>query len=119
MAVEKITHYFDYKSPYAYLAQAETYQLARDYDVTVDWLPLTLHIPSFLGSAEVDPSGKVLSENRNAHQWRRVKYSYMDCRREANRRGLGDSRPTENLRQFDRPHRHAVRQTPGRLPGLS
>ena len=34
------------------------------------------------------PSGKVLSENRNAHQWRRVKYSYMDCRREANRRGL-------------------------------
>ena len=88
MALEKITHYFDYKSPYAYLAQEETYQLAQDCDVAIDWLPLTLHIPSFLGSAEVGADGAVLSENRNAHQWRRVKYSYMDCRREANRRGL-------------------------------
>src|SRR5262249_12295570 len=25
---------------------------------------------------------------RNAHQWRRVRYAYMDCRREASRRGL-------------------------------
>lgn len=88
MALEKITHYFDYKSPYAYLAQEATYRLARDFDIEIDWLPLTLDIPSFLGSAAVDASGKVLSENRNAHQWRRVKYSYMDCRREANRRGL-------------------------------
>jgi 2-hydroxychromene-2-carboxylate isomerase len=30
----------------------------------------------------------VLSEERNAHQWRRVRYVYMDCRREARRRGL-------------------------------
>ena len=30
----------------------------------------------------------MLQEARNAHQWRRVRYSYMDCRREANRRGL-------------------------------
>lgn len=88
MAREKITHYFDYKSPYAYLAQETTYQLAQDFDIELDWLPLTLHIPSFLGSAEVDATGKVMSEQRNAHQWRRVKYSYMDCRREANRRGL-------------------------------
>jgi 2-hydroxychromene-2-carboxylate isomerase len=29
-----------------------------------------------------------VEESRNAHQWRRVKYGYMDCRREANRRGL-------------------------------
>jgi 2-hydroxychromene-2-carboxylate isomerase len=83
-----MTHYFDYKSPYAYLAQEATYQLAQDFDIEIDWLPLTLHIPSFLGSAEVDATGKVISEQRNAHQWRRVKYSYMDCRREANRRGL-------------------------------
>ncbi len=80
--------YLDYKSPYAYLAQAATYRLAQDFDIEIDWLPLTLDIPSFLGSAEVDATGKVLSEKRNAHQWRRVKYSYMDCRREANRRGL-------------------------------
>lgn len=88
MSLKKITHYFDYKSPYAYLAQADTFQLQEDYDVEIDWLPYTLDIPSYLGSAEVDASGKVLRESRNAHQWRRVKYSYMDCRREANRRGL-------------------------------
>ncbi len=88
MAIKTITHYFDYKSPYAYLAQADTFQLLEDYAVEVDWLPCTLDIPSFLGSAEVDTAGQVLHESRNAHQWRRVKYSYMDCRREANRRGL-------------------------------
>lgn len=83
-----ITHYFDYKSPYAYLAQEETFRLQDEFDVVVDFLPYTLDIPSYLGSAEVDAAGKVLSEARNAHQWRRVKYSYMDCRREATRRGL-------------------------------
>ena len=88
MATTTITHYFDYKSPYAYLAQAETFQLEDEFDVTVDFLPLTLDIPKFLGSAEVDDTGKVRTEERNAHQWRRVKYSYMDCRREATRRGL-------------------------------
>ncbi len=88
MAIKKITHYFDYKSPYAYLAQADTFQLQEDYDVEVEWLPYTLDIPSYLGSAKVDATGTVLEESRNAHQWRRVKYSYMDCRREANRRGL-------------------------------
>jgi len=88
MAIKTITHYFDYKSPYAYLAQEETYRLQEDFDAQVDWLPYTLDIPSYLGSAEVDTTGQVISEARNAHQWRRVKYSYMDCRREANRRGL-------------------------------
>jgi 2-hydroxychromene-2-carboxylate isomerase len=88
MAIKKITHYFDYKSPYAYLAQADTFQLQDDYDVEIDWVPYTLDIPSYLGSAEVDTTGQVVRESRNAHQWRRVKYSYMDCRREANRRGL-------------------------------
>jgi 2-hydroxychromene-2-carboxylate isomerase len=88
MAITTITHYFDYKSPYAYLAQEETYRLASEFSGEINWLPLTLDIPSFLGSAEVDNTRKVLHEARNAHQWRRVKYSYMDCRREANRRGL-------------------------------
>lgn len=83
-----LTHYFDYKSPYAYLAQEETFRLQDEFDVIVDFQPYTLDIPSYLGSAEVDAAGKVLNETRNAHQWRRVKYSYMDCRREATRRGL-------------------------------
>lgn len=88
MAIKTLTHYFDYKSPYAYLAQEETFRLQDEFDVQVDFIPYTLDIPSFLGSAEVDDAGRVVEETRNAHQWRRVKYSYMDCRREANYRGL-------------------------------
>ena len=80
--------YTDYKSPYAYLAKDLTYELERQTGVTLDWLPYTLDIPSYLGSAKVDTAGDVLEQSRNAHQWRRVKYSYMDCRREANLRGL-------------------------------
>jgi 2-hydroxychromene-2-carboxylate isomerase len=83
-----ITVYTDYKSPYAYLAKDLVYDLAREAPVRLDWRPYILDIPSFLGSARVDASGNVLEEARNAHQWRRVRYSYMDCRREAQKRGL-------------------------------
>jgi 2-hydroxychromene-2-carboxylate isomerase len=80
--------YTDYKSPYAYLAKDFVYELERDTGARLEWLPYTLDIPAYLGSAKVDASGAVLEASRNAHQWRRVKYSYMDCRREANRRGV-------------------------------
>src|SRR3979490_2917777 len=71
----QVTVYFDYKSPYAYLAKDLAYQIERD-------------TPSFLGSARIGADGSVLEENRSAHQWRRVRYSYMDCRRQALKRGL-------------------------------
>jgi len=83
-----VTAYIDYKSPYAYLAKDLAYELERDFGAHVDWLPYVLDIPSFLGSARVDGSGRVIEEQRNPHQWRRVRYSYMDCRRQARRRGL-------------------------------
>jgi 2-hydroxychromene-2-carboxylate isomerase len=88
MAERNVTIYIDYKSPYAYLAKDLAYPLERDYPVRLDWLPYVLDIPSFLGSARVDDSGGVIKDERNAHQWRRVRYSYMDCRREARKRGL-------------------------------
>jgi len=83
-----LTAYIDYKSPYAYLAKDPTYELERDFRVHIDWLPYVLDIPSFLGSARVDDTGNVIEEQRSAHQWRRVRYSYMDCRRQARKRGL-------------------------------
>ena len=83
-----ITVYIDFKSPYAYLAKDPAYELADEFEVRLDWLPYVLDIPSFLGSARLDESGRVIEENRNPHQWRRVKYSYMDCRRQARKRGL-------------------------------
>jgi 2-hydroxychromene-2-carboxylate isomerase len=88
MAQRMIKVYSDYKSPYAYLAKDLVYELEDKTGVALDWLPYTLDIPAYLGSAKVDAAGNVVEASRNAHQWRRVKYSYMDCRREANRRGL-------------------------------
>ena len=70
--------YIDYKSPYAYLAKDPAYELEREFAIRFDWLPYVLNIPDFLGTVE----------GRNPHQWRRVRYSYMDARRLANRRGL-------------------------------
>jgi 2-hydroxychromene-2-carboxylate isomerase len=84
----RVIHYFDYKSPYAFLAQEATFALSERPGVEVEWRPLTLDIPQYLGTAKVADDGSVIEASRNAHQWRRVKYSYMDCRREANRRGL-------------------------------
>src|SRR5690349_3585742 len=84
----RIRFYIDFKSPYAYLAKDPARDLARETGAAMEWLPYTLDIPAYLGSAKVDGAGDVLEQSRNAHQWRRVKYSYMDCRREANRRGL-------------------------------
>lgn len=88
MGDQLITVYSDYKSPYAYLAKDLVYELERDFAVAIDWLPYTLDIPSFLGSAKVDGQRQVLEADRNPHQWRRVRYSYMDCRRAARKRGL-------------------------------
>jgi 2-hydroxychromene-2-carboxylate isomerase len=83
-----VQHYFDYKSPYAWLAQVANEQLELEFGIPVERLPYTLDIPSFLGRAELDPNGQDIVGTRNDHQWRRVRYSYMDCRREASRRGL-------------------------------
>jgi 2-hydroxychromene-2-carboxylate isomerase len=83
-----VTVYTDYKSPYAYIAKDLIYQMAGETGAVLDWLPYTLDIPSYRGSAEVDDAGEIISENRTPHQWRQVRYAYMDCRREANKRGL-------------------------------
>jgi 2-hydroxychromene-2-carboxylate isomerase len=80
--------YSDYKSPYAFLAKDLIYTLEDEFDVRLDWLPYTLDIASYLGTAQVDEHGEVIESERNAHQWRRVRYSYMDCRRQARKRDL-------------------------------
>ena len=80
--------YIDFKSPYAYLAIADIRDLERDFHVRLTWLPYTLDIPDYLGSAKVDADGKVVEQSRSPHQWRRVRYSYRDVRRYANLRGL-------------------------------
>ena len=70
--------YTDYKSPYAFVAVKPTYELAETLDIELEWLPYTLRIEEYLGAVET----------RTAHSWRRVRYSYMDARRYANKQGL-------------------------------
>ena len=76
--VDRLIVYFDYKSPYAFLAVRPARGVAAAFGLAIEWRPYTLRIPEYLGSVD----------DRNDHQWRRVKYSYMDARRMANERGL-------------------------------
>jgi 2-hydroxychromene-2-carboxylate isomerase len=80
--------YLDFKSPYAYLAIGPTVEMARELGVAVDWRPFVLDIPSYLGSARLDQTGKVVEQARTAEQWSGVKYAYFDCRRYAALRGI-------------------------------
>lgn len=88
MAAHQLDIYTDFKSPYAYLAMEPAWTFERDFDLSLNWLPYTLDIASYRGSAEVDDNHNVLHEERTEYQWRRVRYAYMDARRHANLRGL-------------------------------
>jgi len=69
----EIKLYFDYKSPYAFLAMDPAFELPNRYRVTVRWIPYLLRI-----------KGK--GERSIYSEWK-ARYSYMDARRWANRRG--------------------------------
>jgi 2-hydroxychromene-2-carboxylate isomerase len=78
MPPRDLRFYLDFKSPYAYLAIEPMRTLERESGLKFIWLPYVLNIPDFLGTVE----------GRNDHQWRRIRYSYMDARRLANRHGV-------------------------------
>jgi 2-hydroxychromene-2-carboxylate isomerase len=80
--------YLDFKSPYAYLAKDPTYALENRYGIEIDWRPLTLNIGSYLGTAKVDDTGKVVEAKRTNRQWAAVKYAYHDAKRYARLRDL-------------------------------
>jgi 2-hydroxychromene-2-carboxylate isomerase len=74
----RVTIYTDYKSPYAFVANAKLFALEENEGVELDWLPYTLRIAEFMGTVG----------ERTPHFWRKVRYSYMDARRFANAQGL-------------------------------
>lgn len=78
MAGRTIRVYTDYRSPYAYLADADIQALAGKHDVALDWYPYILPIEQYLGT----------EDNRTGHQWRRIKYAYRDARRLSEEQGL-------------------------------
>ena len=65
--------YFDYKSPYAFLAMQPAFDLPERYNVEIRWIPYLLRI-----------KGK--GERSIYSEWK-ARYSYLDARRWANRRG--------------------------------
>lgn len=70
---EVVKLYFDYKSPFAYLASGPAFALPERYAIELRWLPFLLRI-----------KGK--GERSQYSEWK-AQYSYMDARRWANRRG--------------------------------
>lgn len=65
--------YFDYKSPFAYLAVEPAFALPERYAVELRWIPFVLRL-------------KGRGERSQYSEWK-AKYSYMDARRWANKRG--------------------------------
>ena len=73
MSAEPVKLYFDYKSPFAYLAAEPALALPERFDIGLRWRPFQLRI-------------KGRGERSEYSEWK-VRYSYMDARRFANRRG--------------------------------
>lgn len=78
----------DIKSPYAFVAIKPTLELEKSLGIQFDWRPLTLDIPSYLGSAKKEKGKVVESKGRSPKIWAAVKYAYGDARRYATRQGL-------------------------------
>src|SRR5437868_6479100 len=72
--VDEIKLYFDYKSPFAFLASGPAFTLDERFRVHVRWIPYQLRI-----------KGK--GERSQNSEWK-ARYSYLDARRFAAPRGL-------------------------------
>jgi 2-hydroxychromene-2-carboxylate isomerase len=70
--------YYDYRSPFSYLAKDPLYSLERNYDIHLQWLPFEFPMEQVVS----------LETDRSSLQWKKVKYFYIDARRFANDRGI-------------------------------
>jgi 2-hydroxychromene-2-carboxylate isomerase len=76
---ETIKLYYDFKSPFTYLAMEPAHQLEESYRVRLRFIPLELPVREAYG-------GEL--EQRPQRDWDKVRYLYMDVRRFANERGI-------------------------------
>jgi 2-hydroxychromene-2-carboxylate isomerase len=77
--VETIKLYYDFKSPFTYLAMEPAYRLEQTHRVRLRFIPLELAIREAYGGD---------LEQRAQRDWDKVRYLYMDMRRFANERGM-------------------------------
>ena len=71
--MEEVKLYFDFKSPFAFLAKDSAFQLPHRFELSLRWIPFLLKIK---GRGE-----------RSVNSEYKARYSYLDARRWANRRG--------------------------------
>ena len=76
---ETIKLYYDFKSPFTYLAMEPAYKLEDTHRVQLRFIPLELAIREAYGGD---------LEQRPQRDWDKVRYLYMDMRRFANERGM-------------------------------
>src|SRR5205823_2691793 len=76
---EEIKFYYDYKSPFTYLAFAPALALETTHDVRLRFIPHELDIRSAYGGD---------LQQRPEREWFKVRYLYADARRFANERGM-------------------------------
>jgi 2-hydroxychromene-2-carboxylate isomerase len=72
-ARDELKLYFDYKSPFAYLAAEPAFELPQRYEIGLRWIPFLLRIKG--------------AGQRSVYSDWKAQYSYMDARRWANKRG--------------------------------
>jgi 2-hydroxychromene-2-carboxylate isomerase len=77
--LELIKLYYDYKSPFTYLAMAPAYHLEETHRVRFRYIPCELNVRGAYG-------GEL--EQRDERDWRKVRYLYLDARRHATARGI-------------------------------
>lgn len=76
---ETIKFYYDFKSPFTYLALEPALGLERSHRVTLRFIPRDFEPRAAYG-------GEL--EQRQPHDWNKVRYLYADARRFANERGI-------------------------------
>src|SRR6266404_8656987 len=74
MPPSEVKMYSDYKSPFAYLAFDPAFELEQRFRIRLRWIPFQLRIK---GKGE-----------RSLYSEHKARYSYLDARRWAMRRGL-------------------------------
>ncbi len=73
-----IKFYYDFKSPFSFLAFDPAVELERTHRVRLRFIPHLFDFAAYGGALEA----------RDERSWRKVRYLYMDARRFANERGL-------------------------------
>ncbi len=76
--LETIKFYYDYKSPFTYLALAPAFELEKTHSVKLEFYPHAFDFEAYGGELE----------QRSPRDWYKVRYLYADARRFANERGI-------------------------------